>query len=309
MPVTVYSDVIVPDRIIRMGASGKNARVNNRTQNRGGYSQVGIVRNRTQREYTLGLALMSPDDWATIEGLHEITDGGAYGMLLHDPKDSICSTGLLQGVLSGLAAGTMGVGHGLPSYRMFQRKSAAGTSRTYDRRVTRPQSPSVLTRNGSPVTIGVGAGNAAINYDTGTATWIADATRNVTAITVGATTQVTLATALPAVAVGGRLYLTGLTGADAALLNALSHPVTAITGGGANVYTLGTNTAGKTITTGSGIGYQYPQPTDALAWTGPFYVPVQFKDDYIDWDIVRGGPHDRRLVAGPAVTLVEILEP
>lgn len=309
MPITVLNDVILPDCIARQGVSGRNVRVNFRSYNRGGYGQATISRSRTLRQIDLAIVPLPRDDWETLETLHEVTEGGAYGMLAHDPKDYVCTTGRLRAYHGGLDVGGVGEGYGVPVYRMYQRKAAMGTARTFDRRVTRPQSPSVLTRNASPVTLGVGAGQAAINYDTGTVTFVADATRNVTAVTVGATTQITLATALPTMVVGGRLYLTGLTGADAALLNSLSHSITAITGGGLNVYTLSTNTAGKTITTGSGVGYKYPQPADALAWTGMFYIPVQFKEDHIDWEGVRGGAYENRLIAGPSVVLIEVMEP
>lgn len=64
-----------------------------------------------------------------------------------------------------------------------------------------------------------------------------------TAITVGATTQITVANTA---AVGDEVYLQGFTGADASLLNNKWHTVTAATG---TALTISTVTTGKTITT------------------------------------------------------------
>ena len=58
----------------------------------------------------------------------------------------------------------------------------------------------------------------------------------------------------------------------------------------------------------SGLAYKYPQATEALTWDGGFYVPVQFANDEIDWDLVRSGAYDTRLMAGPSVTLLEVRE-
>ena len=102
----------------------------------------------------------------------------------------------------------------------------------------------------------------------------------------------------------GKLWLQGLTGADAALLNNLAHTITAISG---STYTLATNTAGKTITA-AGQGQKYPQPTDTLTWSGTFYVPVQFANDSMDWDIEKPGGQADRLVSGPSIPLIEIRE-
>ncbi|KEH10799.1 hypothetical protein GY14_02650 [Delftia tsuruhatensis] len=99
------------------------------------------------------------------------------------------------------------------------------------------------------------------------------------------------------------MYLSGMTGTGAALLNDRAHQVVSVAGA---AYTLSVNTAGKTLA--GGQGRKYPQPDDALAWSGGFYVPVQFQSDELDWDIVRGGDYDGRLMVGPNVILVEVRE-
>ncbi|MGH6625139.1 MAG: DUF2460 domain-containing protein [Burkholderiaceae bacterium] len=305
MAITVYSDVILPNSVIAAGVRGKNLRNNTRSTNGGGYQSVNINWTKTLRQYELGIVPMLVAQWQALEGLHEVTDGGAYGFLMEDPKDCTldATTGLLYPIVAGVLGGSIGLGYGVPSMRLHKRYTSVGSTRSKDRLITRPKTVALL-RGGAPVTLGAGAGQAAINYDTGTVTFVADSSSTVTGVTVGATTQVTLTAALAGLAVGDRLYLAGLTGADSALLNGLSH---AITGIAANTYTLSTNTAGKTITA-AGSGYKYPQASETLTWSGRFYVPVHFMEDAIDWDLVAGGAADARLLAGPSVVLQEVRE-
>ena len=307
MTIVVYEDVIVPNSVILAGVSGRQMRQNIRTQNQGGYASVNAVRDVTLREYQLGIAPMKVDAWQAIEGLYEITDAGAFGMLLEDPKDSSVTTaqGALQGYMAGVESGTLGFGNGTPNYGIRKVYTAAGSSRKSARAVTRLKGTASLLRGGSPVTIGVSAGNAAISAGPSYVTFVADTTRSLTGMTLGATTTVTLATSIPGLVVGGKLWLQGMAGADAALLNNLSHTITNIA---SNVYTLSVNTAGKTITSGSAAAHKYPQPDEALTWSGSYYIPVQFRDDNLDWELVTGGSRDARMVTGPSVYLDEIRE-
>jgi uncharacterized protein (TIGR02217 family) len=130
----------------------------------------------------------------------------------------------------------------------------------------------VVYNNGTPLTVTT---NYTIDYTTGIVTFIARATRNITAVTVGATTQITLASTIGA-AIGNSLYLTGLTGADAALLNGGTFAITNIAGA---VYTLNVNTAGKTITAAGTAAWYYGGTGDVLTWAGEFDVPCRFDTD------------------------------
>jgi uncharacterized protein (TIGR02217 family) len=308
MSITVYADVIVPDTLMAAGVRGRQMRRNVRAQMQSGQMQVNVGWANTLRQYEFGFIPLLQAQWQTLEGLFEVTDAGAYGMLLQDPKDTTvaATAGLLYPYTTALV-GAIGVGYGVPAYKMYKRYSAAGTTRTKDRAITRPQATPTLKRGGVMVTLGAAPGNAAIDYNTGTATFVADSSSTVTAVTVGATTQVTLTAALAGLSIGMRLYLLGLTGADAALLNGLSHAISNITGGGSNVYTLSTNTVGKTITA-AGSGYKYPQASETMTWGGALYVPVHFANDEIDWEQVASGAEATQLLAGPSVLLQEVRE-
>lgn len=306
--LTVYNDVILPHSVIAAaGLQGRNQRNNTRRQSQAGYQNINVNWARTLRQYDLGFIPMLPAVWRSIEGIHEVTEGGAYGFLLTDPKDSTAAAteGLMYPTSSTTLLGAIGLGYGVPTYRLYKRIAAVGTTRTKDRAITRPLlAGNVLKRDAATVVLGAGAGQAALNVDTGTVTFVADSSSTVTAVTVGATTVVTLTAALSGLAIGGRLYLAGLTGAGAAALNGLSHAISNIA---SNVYTLTTVTTGLTITP-AGSGYKYPQPTEALTWSGSFYVPVHFASDDLDWSLVAGGPAESRLIMGSGVVLQEVRE-
>lgn len=308
MSIQVYDDVILSKNVIRAGASGRMTRANDRSMAPSGYASVNAVRDVTLREYLFGVKPMLLAFWAKVRAIWNITDSGAFGFLIQDPTNPAVTVDLsgLQGYMSGVEFGTVGFGNGCPTYGLRQLEKADGSPRVYAQAVTRLKGTPTIYRGGTPLTVGVAAGNIAISAGPSYVTFVADATRTVSAVTVGATTQVTLNSAI-GVVIGGRLWLQGLTGADAALLNNQSHQVTAITGAGLNVYTLSTNTAGKTITA-AGQGHKYPQPDESLTWAGEFYVPVQFAEDELNWELVRPGHDDDRLVAGPSTTLIEIRE-
>lgn len=306
MPLTIYSDVIMPNSLISAGVRGKNIRMNERSQNQAGFDTVNIIWNKTLRQYELGTVPLSVDLWQTLEGLHEVTEGGAYGFLLEDPKDCSVVGGLLYPVVAGAVGGTIGFGYGVPTMKMYKRYTSAGSTRIKDRQITRPRAPSALTRGGMAVTLGAAAGNASVDADTGTVTFVADASQALSSVTVGASTVLNFANGtgmVAAMSVGERVYLTGITGTAATALNSLSHVISAK---GATSLTVSTSTAG--LTAAAGTAFKYPQASEALGWSGRFYVPVHFMEDSIDWDLVSAGQSDQRLMAGPSVVLIEVRE-
>lgn len=308
--LTVLSDVIFPNDVLLAALSGANSRKNDRSKNQGGFATVNVVRDETMRSWQIAVEPMFVADLQAIVGIHEVTDAGAFGMLLEDPIDSVvkAAQGALIGYMAGVESGTFGYGNGTPNYGFRKLYTASGSSRQRARIITRPKGTPAVLRGGAAVTVGASAGNIGISAGPSYVTFVADATRTVSSVTVGATTQVTLSSAIPGLAIGGRLWLQGLPGTDASLVNSLAHPITNISGGGLNVYTLGTNTAGKTITAGSGQGHKYPQPTETLTWSGQFYVPVHFRDDDLNWDLEAGGPRELRMATVPSTYLDEIRE-
>lgn len=185
---------------------------------------------------------------------------------------------------------------GLPTAALAKLYASSGL--TDIRPIKKPVSGTVALLNG--VTVLVLGTDYTLDLTTGIVTWTATATRTVTSVSVGVTTAVTLASAIAGPAIGDKLYLSGLTGADAALVNSAAWPITAISGA---VYTLNVNTAGKTITPASGTAYTYPgsRASDALTWSGEFDVPVRF-----DTDILRGS-FNTGLWTWQQLALIEVL--
>lgn len=202
-----------------------------------------------------------------------------------DYKLLTTNTGLC-GLHGSTQVGAYGVGHGVPVLQVQRRHTRGAMTRTRD--ITKPTSSLVVYRSTVAVTVGVGAGQISIDATTGKVTFVADATRSVSSVTPGATTQIVVSgSALSQVGIGDRLYLSGLTGADAALLNGLSHLVSNLSG---TTYTLATNTAGKTITVGSGVAAAYPQVDETLTVAGEFDLPMRFTSDEAQFQVQDRGP-------------------
>lgn len=310
MSLTVLSDLVLSEGVVMAGVRGRNRRSNTRAVDGGGYAKVNINWARTLREYEIGIVPMLPSEWQQIEALFEATDGGAYGLLMKDPKDhrTAAGEGLLQAWNSTTSAlvGTIGQGYGMPVYRLHKRYTYG--ARTTDRRITRPLASPTVYRAATPVVAGTDPGEMAVDLDTGTVTFVADASQSIASVTVGASTVFTFATGtdvVAALAVGQRVYISGIVGTAASLLNGLSHVITA-KDAVAFTLTIGLVTTGLTAT--GGLAAKYPQSSETLTWTGQFYTPVHFASDDLDWDILRSGPAATRIVAGPSVTLLEVRE-
>jgi uncharacterized protein (TIGR02217 family) len=207
MSITVFADVIVPNSVLAAGARGKQIRSNTRTEALNGRQTINVNWSRTLRQYEFGFVPLDITLWQTLEGLFEVTEGGAFGMLLSDPKDQTCK--ITDGVCTMLTSTT---------FQLHKRYTSAGSTRTKDRKITRP------------------------------------------------------------IAAGFDIKSSGVTA----------------------TYTLDTVTGIVTIPAAPAVG--------TLSWSGSFYVPVHFLSDQIDWELVRSGPVDHRLMAGPTVTLMEVRE-
>jgi uncharacterized protein (TIGR02217 family) len=308
MPIEVLTDIVLPENVIRAGIAGKNMRNNTRSISGSGFASVNVNWSRTLRQFELGIKPMGIEEWHEIEALHEVTEGGAYGFLIQDPKDSTvdAADGFLIAQQDGLEIGTIGAGYGVPAYRLRKKYTAMGGTRFNFRPITRPKLAITVRRNNSDVTIGTAAGNASVNYDTGTVTFVPDATQAIQTITTGSTTVLEFADdtgMVAAMATSGRVYITGVSGTAATALNGKSHLVLSKL---ENTITIQTNTA--TLAATGGTAAKYPQPNDALRWAGQFYVPVHFANDEIDWDLMLGGIEEGRIVAGQSVVLQEIRE-
>lgn len=139
MPITVLADVIMPNSVLSSGVKGKNMRLNSRVGLNNGYESINVIWSRTLRQYEVGTVPMLVSQWQALEALHEITEGGAYGFLMQDPKDCEVSGGVVLAIEGG-------------GYQLYKRYTDTGSGRTKDRIITRPMAQNlVVTSNGTPV--------------------------------------------------------------------------------------------------------------------------------------------------------------
>lgn len=135
----VLSDLILSDDIIAAGAQGTNRRLNSRVGRNDGYESINVVWAQTRREFEIGIVALPITAWQQIEALHEITEGGAYGFLLSDPKDSFVSNGVVSAVSGG-------------GYQLQKRYRFGSSDRYKDRKITRPRAIDFsLTVGGTPL--------------------------------------------------------------------------------------------------------------------------------------------------------------
>lgn len=251
-------------------------------------------------------AVRTGADFAALEEFFYAVQGRAHAFRVRDYGDYRHSDAGGSPILQPLDAngdpvGTAGVGYGVPTLQLVKRYTAGALN--YDRTIRKPVSGDIaLTRGGSPVTLGAGAGNAAVASTTGVVTFVADQSRGISTHTPGSSHVLGLASAFsPNVSVGQRVYVSGCGGADASFINNASYEVTNVAT--ANV-TISLNTTGKTIT--GGTAYLYPQASEALAWSGTFDVPVRFDTDQLDRQMITRQVSGEYLMQAVSIPLVEV---
>jgi len=135
MPITVYTDVILPPIVVARGLAGQTEFNNTASVNQGGYQSININWPVPLRQYEIGYVPMLPAQWKTIQALHLITKGGAYGFLMLDPVDQ--TVDITEGKMSG-TAGSVG------PYILLKRYTSIGSTRTEDRIIKRPVATGLL---------------------------------------------------------------------------------------------------------------------------------------------------------------------
>jgi uncharacterized protein (TIGR02217 family) len=141
MAVTVYSDIILSHRKFAAGVRGRQIRRNSRVAVDSGQQAINIVWTQTLREFEIGFIPMERTLWQDLETIHEVTEGGAYGFLLQDPKDTKVETG--EGFVLALTSTT---------FQAYKRYLHAASGRYKLRKLTRLDEDSVAVLvSGSPV--------------------------------------------------------------------------------------------------------------------------------------------------------------
>lgn len=197
------------------------------------------------------------------------------------------------------------IGNGTPTYQLALRSTSGG--QTKDREIRKPSLTvgiNTIYRNAAPVTFGGAPGNCALNTANGIVTFIADDSEAIASHTPGTSHVFTTTADIPGLAIGEKVYLTGVTGTAAATLNSIAHAISNKTGAGPYTWTLSTNTSGLTASVGT--AFEYPQATDALTWAGEFDVPVEFGIDAYKAQITEKQPGGGLLYRIDSIPMMEV---
>lgn len=214
-------------------------------------------------EGNVGNRLVTQAELNYILAFFRARKGRAGRFRVRDQGNYNCTT------TQSLASPTQGVGG--PTYQTYKRWTSGGTFE--DQKLVKLTGTFSPFRNAAPVTAGAGAGQYSIDSNSGIFTFVADASSSASSHIVGATHQVALGSNL-GLAIGGKLWLDGVTGTAASVLNNKAHTITNLVG---NVFTLNITTTGLAAT--GGTGRKYPQATDAITFSTDFDLPVHFGVD------------------------------
>lgn len=165
-------------------------------------------------------------------------------MVLRGTKTAVAGAAVVDESVVGFPGGVAGFAHMKVSAVTVKQGATSLTAYTND---TTPWDYRVNTEAGS-VMLNDASSVAAPNLGT-----------SITAVAVGATTTLTVTQAWT---VGDSVYISGLTGADAATLNGKTFAISTRT---ATTITIAADTSAKTITAGSGKAYNLTAPITLLA--------------------------------------------
>lgn len=229
----------------------------------------------------------------TLVAFFHAMKGRAHAFRFKDHSDYAATT-------SNGRLGTAAVGDGTPGPFQLVKRYTSGSTTT-DRDIAKPVSGTVLIYKGG--VLQTVTTHYTIDHTTGLVTWVALDSEAITGHTVGASHQFTTAANIPGLAIGEKVYITGVSGTAATTLNSLAHVISNKTGSGPYTWTLATTTTG--LTASGGTAYEYPQATDALTWAGEFDVPCRFDTDELRHQMLESGP-GRRMYHLASVPVVEI---
>jgi uncharacterized protein (TIGR02217 family) len=260
------------------------------------------------REYDVAHLVRTQTLYDLVKDFHYAVGKGRKNQWRYwDPSDYKATSA--QGRLAAVGqTGTFtasALGSGVPTYQLGKRYSSGGQTR--DREIKKPSLTAginTIYRNGSPVTFGAAPGNCALATATGIVTFVADDSEAVTGHTPGASHVFTTAADIPGLAIGEKVYLTGITGTAAATLNALAHTISNKTGAGPYTWTISTATTG--LTASGGTAFEYPQASDALTWAGEYNVPAEFGIDELEYEIVGKTPGGVFLYSVSSIPILEV---
>jgi uncharacterized protein (TIGR02217 family) len=293
-------------KCVALGAMSKPRYKTTIIQTLSGYASRNIEWASPMHAYDFSKVMVELQHVSLLDFFHA-AKGMGHEFRVRDPGDY--STDVTTGVLLGLAANGVVVasasaGSGYASY-VAGKRYAAGSQETYRWLQKLVTGTVTVYRNGSPVTVGVGAGQVTIDVTTGKITFAHDQTQSITTHVVGAAHILNCSSAFsPNFAVGGRVYITGATGTAAPLLNQIAHEITNVSG---SQLTLNLNTTG--LTAGIGNAYKFAQPTETVTLACEFDVPCSFSSDEASFDLIQRNSAGENYYQWAGINLEEVRIP
>lgn len=214
-------------------------------------------------EWDLGDRIVTRDELDTLIAFFRARRGRAQAFRWRDLADDLVTAA--QGVLTGTAGG--------PVYQLAKRYAPGADQQ--DRAIRKPVAAGlVITRAGVAAVAGSGAGQYALDDTTGVVTWVPDVSRAIAGIT-RANPAVITTTAAHGFTNGQTVWVSGVAGMTQ--INARAVTVAGVTS--TTFQCAGLDASAFTAYTSGGTAARYPQPAEALAWSGSFDVPVRFDTD------------------------------
>lgn len=174
----------------------------------------------------------------------------------------------------------------------------------YDRPLTRIDISEafVARRGGAPMTAGAGAGQYALSANGGTLTVQPDQTRSISSHVVGATHRINITDFSPNVSPGNTVYLSGVSGTAAGILNGVALTVATV---GSGFITLNVNT---TSLTASGGNAARRIAASEITFSGAFFVPVRYDVDRLNGQAVNRSQSKGLFVQPTGLRAIEVRE-
>ncbi len=243
-----YSTSVV---VVNSGHEQRNA---NWSQARARYNVAHAVRTQTQLD--------------TLIAFFRAMRGKTHGFRYKDFSDYAATTS--NGKIGD------GVGTGYPTQQLRKQYDAGSLNERRDIRKPVVGTVSVY-KNAVLQTVTT---HYTLDTTTGIVTWVATSTKTITGITQ-ANPGVVTATA-HGFTNGQLVYISGVGG-----MTQVNNLVFTVAGATSNTFQLsGVNTTSYTAYTSGGTAALYPQPADALTWSGEFDIPVRFDTDQLDVEII-----------------------
>lgn len=260
------------------------------SENQAGFEQRTQQWTRDRMAYDVAFSTRTEQEAALLKEHFAMARGKLNSFLMKDFTDHEVLPG--DGNVQRVSAGV---------FQLYKRYGSGG--QLYDRKITRPLSAGFAPMRGvNPINPGGGAGQYALNVNNGQMTIQPDQTRSITSHTVGADHVFNLASAFsPNVIAGNEVYVSGVTGTAASLLNGF-HTVKSVAGG---AVTIEQATTGLTATGGSMFRYI---SASEIGWSGDFMVLVRYDMDTLAMQAVDRMNEDSLIISADGIRLVEIKE-